>query len=93
MLSRSTTSARPFIRCSGTNRKSIGSEGVAEDFLDPVQLRGKPVTTYWAESKKADRGGELFLYVNGPVLPLPWIADVFYRRHVGEARIVIERES
>ena len=71
----------------------IGSTGVAEDFLDPILLRGKPMTTYWAETKKTDRGGELFLYVNGPVLPLPWIADAFYRRHSGEARIVIERES
>jgi uncharacterized protein (DUF2235 family) len=71
----------------------IGSKGVAEDFLDPELLPGKPVTTYWAKTKTTDRGGELFLYVNGPVLPLPWIADVFYRRHSGEARIVIERES
>jgi hypothetical protein len=71
----------------------IGSKGVAEDFLDPILLRDKPVTTYWAETKKTDRDGELFLYVNGPVLPLPWIADVFYRGHRGEARIVVERES
>ena len=71
----------------------IGSKGVAEDFLDPVVIRGKPVTTYWAEIKKTDRGGELFLYVNGPVLPLPWIADFPYRRHSGDAQIVIERES
>ena len=56
-------------------------------------IRGKPVTTYWAETKKTDRGGELFLYVNGPVLPFPWIADFFYRRHSGDAQIVIERES
>ena len=50
----------------------IGSKApaVAEDFLDPVVIRGKPVTTYWAETKKTDRGEELFLYVNGPVLPL-----------------------
>ena len=71
----------------------INSKGVAEDFLDPVVIRGKPVTTYWAETKKTDRGGELFLYVNGPVLPFPWIADFFYRRHSGDAQIVIERES
>jgi Uncharacterized alpha/beta hydrolase domain (DUF2235) len=71
----------------------IGPEGVAEDFLDPVLLRRKAVTTYWAETKKTDRGGELFLYVNGPVLPLPWIADAFYRRHSGDARIVIELET
>jgi uncharacterized protein (DUF2235 family) len=71
----------------------IGSKGVAEDFLDPLLLGGKPVTTYWAETKKTDRAGELFLYVNGPVFPLPWIADIFYWHHRGEARFVIERES
>jgi uncharacterized protein (DUF2235 family) len=71
----------------------IGSKGVAEDFLDPILLPGKSVTTYWAPTKKTDRAGELFLYVNGPVLPLPWISDVFYRHHKGEAGVVIERES
>ena len=38
-----------------------------------------------------ERSGELFLYVNDAVLPLPWVYDLFYRNNKGTASIVIRR--
>jgi hypothetical protein len=66
----------------------IGSKGVAEDFLDPS---GNSITLYYGETETVKRDGELFLYVNDVVLPLPWIYDLFYWNNAGEAKITIKR--
>jgi hypothetical protein len=42
-------------------------------------------------ARGAERSGEVFLYVNDAVLPLPWIHDLFYRNTKGAAEVVIRR--
>jgi hypothetical protein len=41
--------------------------------------------------RSAERSGELFLYVNESVVPLPWISDIFYWNNRGSAEVVIKR--
>jgi hypothetical protein len=66
----------------------VGSIGVAEDFLDPSP---RSATVYEGETARLRRDGELFLYVNDGVLPLPWIYSVFYWNNQGEAQVTIKR--
>ncbi len=68
----------------------IGPTGVYEDFLDPVRVDGTQ-NVYRGSTQKAQRSGELFLYVNEAVVALPWITDVLYRNNKGEAQVVIRR--
>jgi ABC-type thiamine transport system ATPase subunit len=44
-----------------------------------------------AAFRGAERSGELFLYVNESVVPLPWISDIFYWNNRGSAEVVIKR--
>ena len=68
----------------------VGEEGVDEYFLDPLQEKGNgvPANTYSARIK-ADRDGELFLYVNDAVLGLPWLHSVFFANNNGTAKISV----
>jgi uncharacterized protein (DUF2235 family) len=68
----------------------IGSTGVSEAFLDPEPVDGVP-NTYKGMTGRAERSGELFLYVNESVVPLPGLSDAFYRNNRGMAEVVIER--
>jgi hypothetical protein len=68
----------------------IGSTGVSEAFLDPEPMDGVP-NTYKGMMGRAERSGELFLYVNESVIPLPGLSDAFYRNNRGMAEVVIER--
>jgi uncharacterized protein (DUF2235 family) len=68
----------------------IGSTGVAETFLDPELVSGAS-NTYQGVIRSAERSGELFLYVNESVVPLPWISDIFYWNNRGSAEVVIKR--
>jgi uncharacterized protein (DUF2235 family) len=68
----------------------IGSTGVAEVFLDPELVSGNQ-NTYQGVIRSAERSGELFLYVNESVVPLPWISDIFYWNNKGSAQVVIKR--
>jgi hypothetical protein len=65
----------------------IGSKGVAEVFLDPTGTSN----TFRGRISKAERDGELFLYVNDAALPLPWVGDIFYRNNRGTAQVVVRR--
>jgi uncharacterized protein (DUF2235 family) len=66
----------------------VGSTGTAEEFLDPRRVGDSYQAVF-----KPHRSGELFLYVNEAVIPLPWINDAFYRNNSGTAEIVIRRGS
>jgi hypothetical protein len=70
----------------------IGATGVDEYFLDPEEVDGQP-NTFRAVIKRAQRDGELFLYVNDAVLPLPWLDNLFYLNNEGQAKVIIERLS
>jgi hypothetical protein len=70
----------------------IGATGVDEYFLGPEEVEGQP-NTYRAVIRRAQRDGELFLYVNDAVLPLPWLSNLFYLNNQGQAKITIERLS
>lgn len=65
----------------------IGSTGGEENFLvgDDSDPQGKI-----NETTRATRDGELFLFVNDAVLPLPGLMDLFYRNNKGKSRILIE---
>ena len=67
----------------------VGEKGVDEYFLDPVAKKGTgvPPNTYTALQFKADRDGELFLYVNDATLGLPWLNAIFYKNNHGSAKI------
>ena len=71
----------------------IGSKGVAEDFLDPVRYSGQAGNDLLGRNQENGSGRGAVSICQRAVLPFPWIADFFYRRHSGDAQIVIERES
>lgn len=66
----------------------VGRTGSDEEFLDPDA--DKKITTL-QEVIRARQTGELFIYVNDAVLPLPGLYDHFYRRNAGTAEVTIER--
>ena len=70
----------------------IGSAGVAEAFVD-AEPTSKDGTEFRGVIKRLERSGELFLYVNEAVVPLPGITDLFYRNNRGSAQVIIERLS
>lgn len=38
---------------------------------------------------KAERSGELFLYVNDAAIGLPWVYDAFYSNNGGQAKVTV----
>jgi uncharacterized protein (DUF2235 family) len=66
----------------------IGETGGEETFLDPDPNDGSIV-----EVVSATRNGQLFLFVNDAVLPIPSLYDFFYRNNVGTAEIAITRQK
>lgn len=69
----------------------IGTKGNSEIFLDLHAAEERPNTYSVSMARGAERSGEVFLYVNDAVLPLPWINDLFYRNNKGSAEVVIRR--
>jgi hypothetical protein len=65
----------------------IGKVGADESFLDPDSESSVVVS----EMIRPSRTGELFLYVNDIVLPIPGIANWFYRDHRGIAEVTIRK--
>jgi len=66
----------------------VGAVGAYEEFVDPDgPSQGIP------EHLRFRSSGELFLYVNDAVLPVPvpWLAGVFYRNNSGTAEVRIIR--
>jgi hypothetical protein len=43
------------------------------------------------DNLKAERQGELFLFVNDPVVGIPKLHDIFYKRNVGAVKVIITR--
>jgi uncharacterized protein (DUF2235 family) len=43
------------------------------------------------DNLKAERPGELFLFVNDPVVGIPKLHDIFYKRNVGAVKVIITR--
>ncbi|WP_315812274.1 DUF2235 domain-containing protein [Bradyrhizobium sp. SZCCHNR2028] len=66
----------------------VGETGVDEYFLDPVPAPNTTPQAYKARFK-AERGGELFLYVNDAVIGLPWVYDAFYPNNTGKAKVTV----
>ena len=67
----------------------IGATGSYEDFLDP-RVSDEP-NVFCGVTEVTKRRGELFLYVNDAIIPVPWISNIFYGDNVGGANIVIKR--
>jgi hypothetical protein len=66
----------------------VGAVGAYEEFFDPdAASQGIP------ERLRFKSSGELFLYVNDAVLPVPvpWLAKIFYRNNSGTAEVKIKR--
>src|SRR5258706_14197601 len=59
---------RPWFRLIGR----IGETGVDEYFLYPIPVP-QPTPQVYRASFTAQRGGELFLYVNDAAIGLPWL--------------------
>jgi uncharacterized protein (DUF2235 family) len=66
----------------------VGETGVDEYFLDPVPVPDTAPQAYRARFT-ADRGGELFLYVNDAVIGLPWVSDAYYKNNKGSANVTV----
>jgi uncharacterized protein (DUF2235 family) len=66
----------------------VGETGVDEYFLDPIPVPQTTPQTYRA-SFTAQRGGELFLYVNDGVIGLPWVNDFFFKKNAGTAKVSV----
>src|SRR5258706_6917469 len=75
---------RPWFRLIGR----IGETGVDEYFLDPIPVPQTTPQAYRA-TFTAQRGGELFLYVNDAVIGLPWLNAYFFKRNTGSARVTV----
>ncbi len=73
---------RPWFRLIGR----VGLTGTDEYFLDPVPAPNTDPPVYKARFT-ADRNGEIFLYVNDALIPLPVLSHVFYLNNRGTARI------
>jgi hypothetical protein len=67
----------------------VGASGTDEYFLDP-EADPHQRNVYEA-TFKAERDGELFLYVNDAVIALPYLHDIFYWNNNGTAKISVQR--
>lgn len=66
----------------------IGETGVDEYFLDPIPLQQTTPQAY-RSTFTAQRGGELFLYVNDAVIGLPWVNDHYFKNNTGTAKVTV----
>jgi hypothetical protein len=66
----------------------VGETGVDEYFLDPVPVSQTTPQVY-RDVFTAQRGGELFLYVNDAVIGLPWLSDYYFIRNIGTAKVTV----
>jgi hypothetical protein len=66
----------------------IGETGVDEYFLDPIPVPQTTPQAYRA-TFTAQRGGELFLYVNDAVIGLPWVNDHYFKKNAGTAKVTV----
>ncbi len=66
----------------------VGETGVDEYFLDPVPVPDTNPQVYKA-SFKAQRSGEIFLYVNDAVIGLPWVYAGYYKNNKGAAKVTV----
>jgi hypothetical protein len=67
----------------------VGSVGSDEWFLDPDRTGGR----FILEIIRPGRDGDLFLYVNDVLLPVPGLYNYFYRDNFGKAEVTIRRRS
>jgi hypothetical protein len=66
-----------------------GGSGGEETFLDPDLT-----DAHWIDERiRATRDGELFLFVNYPVIGIPGLFGVFYKNNSGTAKVNITRRS
>jgi hypothetical protein len=64
----------------------VGETGVDEYFLDSVPVPNTDPQVYRARFT-AQRGGELFLYVNDAVIGLPRLSTYYYKNNKGAAKV------
>jgi hypothetical protein len=76
--------ARPWLRMI----LRVGAVGAYEEFVDPDGPSRR-----FSERLRFKSSGELFLYVNDAVLPVPvpWLAGMFYRNNSGTAEVRIKK--
>jgi uncharacterized protein (DUF2235 family) len=67
----------------------VGAAGTDEYFLDPKAVPHQP-NVYEAEFR-AQRDGEIFLYVHDAAVALPYLSSIFYWNNSGAAKISVER--
>jgi hypothetical protein len=67
----------------------IGSVGTEEEFLDPDP--GVRDSRRLNGIIRPNRDGELFLYVNDTVLPIPGLSNFFYLNNTGTAQVKVRR--
>jgi hypothetical protein len=66
----------------------VGETGVDEYFLDSVPVPNTDPQVYRARFT-AQRGGELFLYVNDAVIGLPRLSPYYYKNNKGAAKVTV----
>jgi uncharacterized protein (DUF2235 family) len=66
----------------------IGETGVDEYFLDPTPVSQTTPQAY-RDVFAAQRGGELFLYVNDAVIGLPLLSRRFVKRNIGKSKVTV----
>jgi uncharacterized protein (DUF2235 family) len=67
----------------------VGAIGGYELFLDPEPPPAPQDII--SERFRPQRTGELFLYLNDAILPIPGVADIFYRYNAGSAEVRVRR--
>lgn len=80
---------RSFIRPWFRVITRYGSAGTDENFIDPDPVPDPAETLI--EKLKPKRNGELFLYLNNPVLGLWSFENVFHQLNTGVAKITVKR--
>ena len=69
----------------------IGSLGMYEDFVDQSPDPADQIKRYSGETDTLKHDGELFLYVNDPVIAFPGLFRSFYNHNQGTAEIRVQR--
>jgi uncharacterized protein (DUF2235 family) len=69
----------------------VGETGVDENFLDPVEIAPEAGEVTYKATFRAERSGEIFLYVNDAVIAFPWIVGSFYSHNYGAAKIKVRQ--
>jgi len=71
----------------------VGETGTDEYFLDPDRNQPLNSVNRLEVPLRANRSGELYLYVNDAVLPIRGAMDWWYRGNGGSAKVKVEQRD